>query len=349
VAVTVVVGGQFGSEGKGKVAQFLAKDGGAHAVVRVGGPNSGHTGIDAQGLPQILRQLPTAALLPDVLCVIGPGSYLSLDLLEEEIRATGLNPDRLLVDRNAVIVTESDRRKEAESGLTQRIGSTGTGTGAAVARRALRSEDVRLAIDVPRLAPVVADTPLVLRQILRGEGRIVVEGTQGFGLSVLHSPHYPFATSRDTSAAGAVSEAGLSPRDVDDVVLVIRANPIRVAGNSGPLPNETEWETIAHSAGHDSPIEERTSVTRKVRRVAEFDPAIVRAAIAVNDPSTIVLNHVDHIDAECRSVRTLTGEAREFVARVAAEIGAPIRFVGFSPNPELAEMTSPRYAVMAAP
>jgi adenylosuccinate synthase len=348
VAVTVVVGGQYGSEGKGKVAQFLARERRASAAVRVGGPNSGHTGIRPDGRPQILRQLPTAALLSDVLCVLGPGSYLQLDLLEAELEQTALDHDRLLIDGKAVIVTDSDRRVELESRLTERIGSTASGTGAAVGRRVARGADVVLAKNVPALKPMVVDTAPVLRQLLRDGQRVIVEGTQGFGLSVLHSPYYPYATSRDTSAAGALSEAGLSPRDVDDVVLVIRADPIRVAGNSGPLENETDWDTVAQDAGYEDTIAERTSVTRRVRRVAEFDAGIVRAAIAVNDPSTIVLNHVDHVDARCRVLGTPTTRAREFVAKTSGEIGMPIRYVGFSPEPELAEMTSTPYAILAS-
>ena len=69
--VTVIVGGQFGSEGKGKVAHFFAREMGACAAIRVGGPNSGHTVISEKG-PIIFKQLPTAAILPDVQCVL-PG------------------------------------------------------------------------------------------------------------------------------------------------------------------------------------------------------------------------------------------------------------------------------------
>jgi adenylosuccinate synthase len=76
MAVTVVIGGQYGSEGKGKVAHHIARVQSASAAVRVGGPNSGHSAVDAQGRLVVLRALPTAALLPDVLCVLGPGSYL---------------------------------------------------------------------------------------------------------------------------------------------------------------------------------------------------------------------------------------------------------------------------------
>jgi adenylosuccinate synthase len=90
--VSVVVGGQFGSEGKGKVALELARLRSAVAAVRVGGPNSGHTAIDVTGKTHVFRHLPTAALLPDVTCVIGAGSYVDPEVLLGEIARTNLPP-----------------------------------------------------------------------------------------------------------------------------------------------------------------------------------------------------------------------------------------------------------------
>src|SRR4051794_29234255 len=127
--VTVVVGGQFGSEGKGKVAQHLARDRDAAAVARVGGSNSGHTGMTEGSEREVLRQLPTAALLPDVHCVIPAGSYVDVPVLLDEIGRTGLGTDRLLIDRNAVVITEADRQEEVDSDIGARIGSTCSGTG----------------------------------------------------------------------------------------------------------------------------------------------------------------------------------------------------------------------------
>src|SRR4051794_26714937 len=103
MAVTVIVGGQFGSEGKGKVAKILARERSAQAVVRVGGSNSGHTAVDANGCCAVLRQLPTVALLPDVLCVLGAGSYVDPDLLIDEVNRVGLDPARLVIDPRAVL------------------------------------------------------------------------------------------------------------------------------------------------------------------------------------------------------------------------------------------------------
>jgi adenylosuccinate synthase len=330
--ITTVVGGQYGSEGKGKVAHHLACDLSAAAVIRVGGPNAGHTSIDVHGKAHALQQLPVAALLDDVVCLIGPGSYVDPAILASEIDRFELDPARVCVDYRATVITEADRRAEAATGLGLKIGSTGSGTGEAVVRRVRRREQLGLGFE--QLRPYVGDAVRVARDLLERGRRVVVEGTQGFGLSVLHSPHYPYATSRDTSAAAAVAEAGLSPLDVDDVTLVIRSYPIRVAGNSGPFDaEEVDWATVAREAGLAEPPLELTSVTRRVRRVARFDPEIVRGAIEVNRPTRIVMNHLDHVDALCAK-GVLTERAASFVSGIARSIGRSIDLCGFGPAPE---------------
>src|SRR5262249_35051534 len=149
---------------------------------------------------------------------------------------------------------------------------------------------------------------------------------------LLHAADYPYVTSRDTTAAAFVSEAGLSPLDVDDVVLVLRAFPIRVGGNSGPLPNEIQWETLSHEGRSSTPIIEYTSVTQSVRRVARFHPDVVRQAICVNTPTRIVLNHLDYIDASCGCPNNLSEEIFNFVHKVELLIGAPTNYLGFGPS-----------------
>lgn len=337
--VTVIVGGQFGSEGKGKVAHFMARELAATVAIRVGGPNSGHTVIGPEGVPIIFKQLPTAALLPHVQCLLPTGSYLRTDILLQEMKLARLDPERLLIDPNAVVITDRELSEEGESELRSSIGSTLSGTGAAVIARARRIGTIRLARDEEVLKPFVRPAVQFLRERLDKKERVLIEGTQGFGLSVLHSPHYPFATSRDTTAAGFVAEAGLSPLDVDDIVLVIRAFPIRVAGNSGPLPEEISWETLDHESGHPSGIAEYTSVTKSLRRVARFDPAIVRGALAVNRPTRIALNHVDHVDIECAATGSPSRRAISFVREVMSYVNAPIDYVGFGPD-HLARLAS---------
>jgi adenylosuccinate synthase len=330
--VTVIVGGQYGSEGKGKVAHWLARERLASVAVRTGGPNAGHTVEDVPDHPVVLRQLPTAAFLPDVMCVLGPGSYIDPELLLEEVSKTGLSADRLLIDPNATVITEDDKARERNSTLRASIGSTQSGTGAAVIKRIERRASTELAKDDVRLSQFIAPVAPFLRSQLSSGKRIVLEGTQGFGLSLLHSPIYPYVTSRDTTAAAFVSEAGLSPVDVDEVVLVLRAFPIRVSGNSGPLPNEVDWETVTKESGSQTPIIEYTSVTQRVRRVARFDPEIVRAAIEVNAPTHIVLNHLDYIDYECHERNSPTEKVSQFVEKLELLVGSQIDYLGFSPS-----------------
>jgi len=328
--VSVVVGGQFGSEGKGKVAHFIVRESGAMATVRVGGPNSGHTVTGRNGEPMIFRQLPTACVLPTVKCFIPAGSYVDVPILTAEIERVGFPVDRLFVDPYAVVITEEDKVRERYSGLQERIGSTGSGTGAAVGRRIGREANVRFAKDEPALTPYITPIVATLRDLLSRGGRVVIEGTQGFGLSLLHG-EFPYVTSRDTTAAAFVSEAGVSPLDVDEVVLVIRAFPIRVPGQSGKLRYEIDWSTISAESGSEDPIIEHTSVTHGVRRVARFDPEIVRAAIAANRPTKIVLNHLDYIDKSVDLGGQLSPRIMSFVEQASNMIGRHIDYLGLSP------------------
>ena len=324
--VTVIVGGQFGGEGKGKVSHYLASEMGAKVAVRVGGSNSGHTVITPEGEPLILRQLPTPSILPNIHCVLGAGSYIDVDILFDEISKTSISEDRLHIDPNAVIVTEEDKNSEEKSSLRPAIGSTLSGTGAAVARRISRDGTTRLAKDDDRLASYVRPVVPYMRDQLSQGKRIIIEGTQGFGLSLLHSQYYPYATSRDTSAAAFVSEAGLSPLDVDDVVLVIRNYPIRVGGNSGPLPNEIDWAAVTDESKSSENLIEFTSVTKTERRVARFDSDIVVQAIVVNQPTRIVMNHLDYIDCEATD---LTQNRMNFCRLVESKINRKIDFIGY--------------------
>lgn len=330
--VTVVVGGQFGSEGKGKVAYEITRRTGAAAAVRVGGSNSGHTVIASDGSKVVFRQLPTAALLADVVCVLPAGSYIDKEVLFHEMQMIGLGEDRLLIDPNAVVIGDFEKGEEQARMLGQKIGSTLTGTGAAVSRRVNRLGDVCLAQHDPQLDAFIRPAVPAMRSILAQGKRIVIEGMQGFGLSVLHSPYYPFTTSRDTTAAGFVSEAGLSPMDVDDIVLVVRAFPIRVGGNSGPLPKEISWAILTKESGGRADLIEFTSVTKRERRVARFDPEVVRQAMACNNPTTIVLNHVDYVDATCRTDMPLSKKALAFIEWVEHSTGSKVTEVGMGPD-----------------
>lgn len=331
--VSVVVGGQFGSEGKGKVALAIARQARGECIaVRVGGPNSGHTGYDLEGRRWVLRQLPVAAIDGAYLIVLPAGSYIDPDLLLAEVASLGLPPENVAISPQARVITPEHISHERASCIGASIGSTGTGTGAAVIaalqRNALNSGPRSVFVtEEPRLRQFVKPTTDLLQEGLRDGRRVIVEGTQGFGLSPIHSPYWPNVTSRDTTAAAFLAEAGLSPTEVDDVTMVIRSWPIRVSGNSGPLETEVDWETVTRESGAPNDIREYTSVTKKLRRVGRFEMDIVRRAIAVNQPTRLVLNHLDYMDWRCRD-EALTSVAWEFINYVERGLARNVDWVG---------------------
>ena len=330
--VTIVVGGQFGSEGKGKVAHWLAREQRAAYAIRVGGPNSGHTAVE-NGSAVVLRQLPTPVLSGDVVGVIPAGAYVRIELLLREVEEVGLGRDQLLIDPAAVVIDDSMRAEEREAGLVEAIASTGEGVGSALARRTMRRSSVTFAGDMAALRGFVrSDLHRILAEALARQARVLLEGTQGFGLSILHGGHYPYATSRDTTAAGALSEAGLSPRDVDCVALTLRAFPIRVGGNSGPLPLETTWGEVSGASGANKDLIEYATVTGRPRRVARFHEDIVLRAISVNRPDLLFLNHVDYFDYSIHERTYLTCRAAQEVYEMECRAGVEIDHVGVGPS-----------------
>jgi adenylosuccinate synthase len=332
--VSIVIGGQFGSEGKGKVALAICRQEKAAAVVRVGGTNSGHTVIAQDGRVCAFRQLPAAIVDRAAVAVLPSGSYIDVAILLQEIEFLKLDAEQVCISPYAKIILDEHKRWEIDGALQDAIGSTQSGTGAAVIAAAARGTAPSQlptveAKDHPDLRRFVRDATPFLRSLLASGSRVVIEGTQGFGLSVLHGGAWPKATSRDTTAAGFLAEAGLSPLDVDDITMVVRTYPIRVAGASGPLPSEITWSEVAARAGLPADYKELTTATQRVRRVANFDAHIVRRAIEHNRPSRIVLNHLDYIDAEVRH-GVLTRKAQEFIQTVEKSIGQSVDWVGTS-------------------
>ena len=158
-----------------------------------------------------------------------------------------------------MVITSEDREAERLLGMSERLSSTLSGVGSAVARRALRSTDVKLARDFgasePWLGRLLTEVALETNTAVDRGMKILIEGTQGSGLSLYHSPSTPKTTSRDTNAAGFVSEVGISPRLISDVVLVLRTFPIRVAGEqAGPLSNEISWEQLQEDSRSPEPL-----------------------------------------------------------------------------------------------
>jgi adenylosuccinate synthase len=344
------VGGQFGGEGKGKISAFITRQEEIDICIRCGGPNSGHSFVTDDGRTVLLRQLPTGYIRPHTRLLIPAGALIDLTVLKHELDSLRLDPKRVGVDRNAMIIEQSDRDRESQLGLQVRLSSTLCGVGSAVARRALRSADVKLAgqvaHDVTWLADLVTDVSDEANLALDRGKKVLVEGTQGFGLSLYHADCYPKATSRDTTAAAFLSEVGLSPMLVSEIVVVFRTFPIRVAGaQAGPLKDEINWEILRRESGYPNPIQEMTTVSKKLRRVGRFDWESAKRAIAVNRPTQLAINGLDYLNVRNRGVRQLrdlTLEAGAFVTRLEKESAVSCSFLGVGPS--LDEIVVPKPA-----
>jgi adenylosuccinate synthase len=327
---TIVVGGQYGSEGKGKVTALLAAQSDSPWLVRCGGPNSGHT-VTINGKDVIMRQIPSCAEPDQATFCISAGCVVDEALLFQEADALNIDPQRIIVDPRAVLVTDEDRDLE-RGGLTM-IASTCSGTGAALVRRMSRRPDVRLVKDslAIRQRCRVETVALRLHEVLARAGDVIVEGTQGFALSLLHGPDYPYVTSRDTTAAAFAMEGGLSPRQIDHIVMVVRTFPIRVGGTSGPFKDEITWDEVRALSGAPKTYPEYTSVTKRLRRVARFDLDQVQRACEYNRPTSLAVMGLDRIDYSTTNVtrlKDLTDPAQQFINHVENATGIPVEFAG---------------------
>ncbi|MFZ0770273.1 MAG: adenylosuccinate synthetase [Candidatus Sulfotelmatobacter sp.] len=339
MSLWIVVGGQFGGEGKGKISAFLTRKEEIDICIRCGGPNSGHTFVAEDGSTVLLRQLPTGYIRPKTRLLIPAGALIDLEVLKHELESLRLDPKRVGVDRNAMIIEQNDRDQESQLGLRDRLSSTLCGVGSAVARRALRNADVKLARQIAHdktwLADLITDVSEEANVALDDGKKVLVEGTQGFGLSLYHSDSYPKATSRDTTAAGFLSEIGLSPLLVTEIVLVFRTFPIRVAGQqAGPMKDEITWEILQRESGYPHPIHEMTTVSKKLRRVGRFDWELAQKAVTMNRPTQLAINGLDYLNARNRGAQLgeLTSEAQDFVARLEKRTGATCNILGVGPS-----------------
>ena len=278
-----------------------------------------------------MRQVPCCAEPDRATFCIAAGCVVDETILITELDMLNIERERIFVDPRAVLVTEQDRLEECNA--LNHIGSTCSGTGEALLRRMSRRPDVRLAkgSEMLRQRCRVETVATLLHDAIDDGADVIVEGTQGFALSLLHGPDYPFVTSRDTTAAGFAMEVGLSPRDIESIVMVLRTFPIRVGGTSGPLPNETSWDAIAELSGAPHVVPEYTSVTKRLRRVAHFDLPAVKLACKYNRPTSLAvmgLDRISYANKDVAEVEHLTQDARRFLETLESETGTPIEFGG---------------------
>jgi len=321
----VVAGGQWGDEGKGKIVAYLALHDKPSIIARAGvGPNAGHT-VYYRNQKLGLRQIPCGFVYEQARLLIGPGVLINPEVLLKEVELTSTR-NRLGVDRQCAIIEpphiEADR---SSAHLRGKIGTTGTGCGPANMARVARQ--AKLAKDVSELEPFLTDVPLEINRALRENKLVLVEGSQGFGLSLYHGT-YPYVTSKDTTASSFAADVGLGPTKIDEVLLVCKAYVSRVGG--GPFPTE-----IPPQEAERLGIVEYATVTGRRRRIGTFDFDLAKRSTMINGATQIAITCIDRLFKDAAGVREWDGlpeDAKKFVERVESETGVPVTLISTGTN-----------------
>jgi adenylosuccinate synthase len=322
MSAIIVVDALWGDSGKGKVAAYLSRRERASLCLRAGiGTNAGHSVyLSAEDVIRT-RQLPLGFLNPDTAVAIGSGVAVDPEIFAQEVERYRL-AERVTVDYRCPIITLEHRQRErASDHLTETIGSTGSGSGAAQADFALRV--AQQARSIESLRPFLGDVAQLANQHAR-DGSVIVECSQGTFLSLALSPDYPYVTSGNCTVMAACDDVGLSWRHIGGAVMVVKAVPSRVG--EGPMPGELSAEEIERRG-----IAEYGVVTGRPRRkAAEIPWDMLRYAAMLNGPTEIALTFCDHYDPDVTGAtrpEQLTSRVRALIALVEEATGAPVTMV----------------------
>jgi len=311
----VVIGAQWGDEGKGKIVDYLAKE--AQIIVRYsGGANAGHT-IVIGAEQYALHLIPSGILYPDKIVVLGAGMVIDPKALISELemlKSRGIDTTgRVFISDRAHIVLPRyiEIDKERDRARKKPIGTTGRGIGITYSMKAER-DSIRIAdlgwkekIDEleetdrqflaeyqDRLQAMAID----LTSFLAGHknAQILFEGAQGTLLDLDLGP-YPYVSSGMSCAAGAAIGGCIGPRNLDKILGVFKAYSTRV-GN-GPFPSEFdpegegELERFVRETGREYGV-----TTGRPRRCGYLDLVALRYACRTNSIDSLVMTHLDVYD-----------------------------------------------------
>lgn len=322
---TIIVGGFFGDEGKGKIVAHIAHEDHPSIISRGGvGPNAGHT-VKVGEQEYGVRMIPSGFVYPNARLCIGSGVLVDPQVFLSETEMLNVR-DRTFIDgRCSIIEQDHIVRDKGSDHLAKKIGSTGTGCGPANVDRVMRI--ARQARDIPELAPFISDVALEINEAIDSGDVVLLEGTQGFGISLYYGT-YPFVTSKDTSASQIAADNGVGPTKVDDVIVVFKAYPTRVG--EGPFGTEMSREQ-SHAMG----ITEYGTVTHRERRIGVWDGAMARYSAMINGCTQAAITGIDHIDEACFGATRfdqLTPKALEFLEKAEADIGVPVTLISTGPE-----------------
>jgi adenylosuccinate synthase len=320
---TVIVGGFWGDEGKGKIISYLALKDKLDICVRTGSVNAAHT-VWLEGKRYALHMVPSAFIYEGCRLLIGAGVNVHVAKLLEEVEVTNVKK-RIGIDYQASIIEEKHSLQDKTSAHLRGIGTTGWGVGPAIEERVRRT--AKLAKDIPELQPYLTDVATEVNKAIDDSKKVVLEGTQGTMLSLFHGT-YPYVTGRDTSASAICSEAGVGPTKVDNVLIVFKAFMTRVG--AGFLPGELTKEEALKRGWF-----EKAAGTGRDRRSAPFNFEIARKAVMINGATQAAVTKLDALYPKCSGIRAydeLPNEAKQFISEIERQTGIPVVLIGTGPE-----------------
>ncbi len=321
---SVIVGAFWGDEGKGKIISYLALKDNLDYCVRTGSVNAAHT-VWVEGTKYALHMVPAAFLNPNCRLFIAAGANVHVAKFLEEVELTKVH-NRIGIDQQASIIEDKHSAQDKASVVNKGIGTTGWGVGPAIEERVRRT--AKLAKDLPELKPYVVDTVTEINDGIDQGKKVLLEGTQGFMLSLFLGGGYPYVTGRDTGASAIASEAGVGPTRVDDVIIVYKSFITRVGG--GPLPGEITKDEALKRGWF-----ERAAGTGRDRRSAPFDFDLAKKTAKINGATQAALTKLDILFPECTGKRRfdeLSAGAKQFITEVETRTGVPVTLIGTGPD-----------------
>lgn len=315
--VTIVVGTQWGDEGKGKIIDILASN--ADVVARFqGGANAGHT-IKRKDKTFVFHQIPSGALSPTAILIIGNGCCIDPETLVteiEELNKEGIDvKGRLFISENAHVVMPAHKEIDAKDSY---IGTTKRGIGpcyeAKYGRRGIRMHNLldkkglinprlpersggqetptmdKLLSSGEMLRPYIRDTSIFLNSLIDENKNVLIEGAQG-GLLDIDYGTYPFCTSSNTIAGGACTGLGIGPTRIDSVIGVAKAYTSRVGEGPFPIEFPLSLENKIREIGG-----EFGATTGRPRKVGWFDASLVSYIVKINNIDKLAITKLDVLD-----------------------------------------------------
>ncbi len=327
----LIVGIQWGDEGKGKIVDLLAQK--YDVVARYqGGHNAGHT-IVVDGKTHALHLIPSGILNPKAVNIIGNGVVVSPEALIKEMKQFDNLLGRLFLSESAHMIltfhTLIDQAKEILRGENA-IGTTGRGIGPAysekIARAGFRLGELRnvpvltdrvleyfvqnkaifeaLAITLPNRVELTAELMVFAEKLvpflanttqmawkMMDEGKKIL--LEGAQGTMLDIDHgtYPYVTSSSTISAGACTGLGINPKDIGKVTGIVKAYCTRVGNGPFPTEDHTEIGERLRKQGR-----EFGTTTGRPRRCGWFDAVACRFASRINGCDDLSIMKLDVLD-----------------------------------------------------